>query len=290
MITTGRAASLIVLGAIALAGCTVAPGAPPRAMSFTGANAPAELQAAPPVLRSGFEIAGSGFEAGFEYADFGGGPVALLRHQSRGRRDQAELSPVMPWMGDGVRRFDGVSDAGAPVMASFVAAPCEAGDEVYSHRVRLQMGQRSYDACARETGPNLPWSADLPALTPAIEACVRDSARSAIAHVRGAGSRRIVHAARSGDGVQVRFQYPGGARFECFLSDAGRPSWSVIGAHAPKRPSEAMPVFVPAFASGLPPQPGQACYVYEHVHDGAGRVIGALGHDACQAATPDAMG
>ena len=216
--------------------------------------------------------------------------MAHLVHSNGAQRLEAELDPVMPWMGDGLRRFAGQDAGGAPVQASFAAGVCKRGGEVFSHRVELRLGERRYRGCARETGRALPWSADLPALMSPIEACVRDSARSAIAHVRGAAARRVAHARRDGGGAVVRLSYPGGARFDCAVTQGGRVTWRVVGPHEPPLPSEADPVFAPAFASGTAPRDGQGCYIYEHVHDAQGRVVGALGHDACAVGAPDPTG
>lgn len=251
------------------------------ASGFSAAPAPADFTPREPSRPelSGYIAEGDGFwlELTFHEGLGGGVEIDTIIHMTGAA---GLLSPAFdmaePWLGDGVRRFEGGMDRHGEVALVLTAGPCAIGDMRYGHFAALEMGGRSYEGCARETGPHPLWTHEIGDFLPAIEACLTDSAVSAVAHVRGAGQRRIVHARHDDGAVTVRFEYPGSGRFDCSHNGL-RASWRAVSDTEPSRPGEGDPVFIP----GAVPPPGDGCFLYERVVDSEGRLVGALAHDAC---------
>ena len=269
-------------GCLALAACTDA--SPPAHLDLqhdfepspAAAAASGAGSAAQPA-RPGYAIVGAGFSGLIEFDEEGGRPVILYRHAVDGAPALvAELEPARDWLSDGRRRFEGVSDRGVPVEVVLASGPCEAVGRVHARSARVAAGRLEYEGCARETGPNVRWSEALPRFLDPISACLEASRSSAVATLRAAGPTRVVHARRE-DGVAViRFKFGETGRWDC-LAGPARPQWRVVASDAPDLPGEGDPVFAP----GRPPEAGEACYLWEHVRDRTGAVIGALGEDAC---------
>ncbi len=227
---------------------------------------------------SGYIAEGDGFwvELVFDAAPDGRVEIDTLIDTGAASILLPRLEMAEPWLADGVRRFEGRLDRHGEVALVLTAGPCAIGDLRYGHFAALTIGGRAWQGCARETGPYPLWTHQIGDFLPAMEACRANSAVSALAHVRGAGNRRVVHARHHEGGVVVRFEYPGAGRFDCTAS-GDRTSWQAVSDTAPTLAGEGDPIFI----HGPVPDAGDGCYLYEHVVDADGRLLGALAHDVC---------
>ncbi|MCC5981470.1 MAG: hypothetical protein JJU26_07100 [Oceanicaulis sp.] len=248
--------------------------------AFSAAPAPADFTPRDPSRPelSGYIAEGEGFwlELAFREAPDGGVEIDTIIDTGAAALLNPVLEMAEPWLAGGVRRFEGHTGRHGDVTLILQAGPCAIGGMRYGHFAMLEIAGRPYEGCARETGPHPLWTHEIGEFLPAIEACRADSAVSAVAHVRGAGQRRIVHARHDDGAVVVRFEYPGSGRFDC-SHNGMRASWRAVSDTEPSRPGEGDPVFIP----GTLPAPGDGCYLYERVVDGEGRLVGALAHDVC---------
>ncbi|MGJ3232911.1 MAG: hypothetical protein ACFE0P_14070 [Oceanicaulis sp.] len=276
-----------VCGAVSLAACTAVapPSTPDIGQGFT-ASVPATAGAASAATAAsalpGYALAGAAFSGLIEFDEQAGRPLILYQHAVEGAPNLvAELDPAENWLSDGVRRFEGVSDRGVPVTVELVSGQCEAGGRTYARFARVFAGRLSYEGCARETGPHVAWSENLPRFAAPIEACLADSRSSAVATLRAAGPARVLHARTEAGAPVIRFQFGETGRWDCRSGDP-RPQWRVVADAAPVLPGEGDPVFAP----GRAPNAGEGCYLWEHVRGADGAVIGALGEDVCGAGAP----
>ncbi|WP_429912239.1 hypothetical protein [Glycocaulis sp.] len=255
------------------------------ASGFSAAPAPADFTPREPSRPelSGYIAEGDGFslELTFHEGPGGGVDISTIIHMAGAA---GLLSPAFdmaePWLAGGVRRFEGGMSRDGDVTLILQPGPCAIGDMRYGHFAALEIGGRSYEGCARETGPYPLWTHEIGEFLPAIEACRADSAVSSLAHVRGAGDRRVSLAYRDGDSQTVRFEYPGNGRFDCTHTGQGV-RWRAVSDLEPALPGEGDPFYLP----GRMPEAGEGCFLYERVRDADGRTLGALAHDAC-AVTP----
>jgi hypothetical protein len=231
---------------------------------------------------SGYIAEGPGFTAElvFDEAPDGGVEIDTVIDTGAAALLMPRLSMAEPWLADGVQRYEGRLDRHGEIALALEAGPCAIGDIRYGLFAWLEVGGRSYEGCARETGPHVRWTHAIGEFLPAIEACRADSAVSSLAHVRGAGERRVSLAYRENGNEVVRFEYPGNGRFDCTHTD-GRVRWRAVSAGEPLLPGEGDPYYLP----GRMPAGAEGCYLYERVRDAEGRTLGALAHDAC-AVTP----
>ncbi|MGY6662485.1 MAG: hypothetical protein ACXIVO_09210 [Glycocaulis sp.] len=231
---------------------------------------------------SGYIAEGPGFmlEMLFDEAPDGGVEIDTIIDTGAAALLTPRLTMAEPWLADGAQRYEGRLDRHGEISLTLEAGPCAIGDIRYGLFASLQVGGRAYEGCARETGPHVRWTHEIGEFLPAIEACRADSAVSALAHVRGAGERRVSLAYRDGDSQIVRFEYPGNGRFDCtYAHEAVR--WRAVSDLEPALPGERDPYFLP----GRMPAGNEGCYLYERVRDAHGETLGALAHDAC-AVTP----
>lgn len=231
---------------------------------------------------SGYIAEGPGFmvEMMFDEAPDGGVEIDTLIDTGAARLLHPRLTMAEPWLEDGVQRYEGRLDRVGEIALTLEAGPCAIGDIRYGLFASLEIGGRVREGCARETGPHVRWTHEIGEFLPAIEACSADSAVSSLAHVRGAGSRRVSVAYRQAEAVVVRYDYPGNGRFDCTYTH-GAVRWRAVSDVEPALPGEGDPFFLP----GRIPETGDGCFLYERVRDADGRIIGALAHDAC-AVTP----
>lgn len=276
-------------GALSLAACAATPSQPAieAAQGFTAAPAPAAAASAGALAArtsgaAGYALAGAAFSGLIEFDVEAGRPLILYQHAVDGAPTLvAELDPAANWLSDGVRRFEGVSDRGVPVVVELVSGACRAAGRTHARFARVEAGRLSYEGCAREVGASVRWSEALPRLAAPIEACLEASRSSAVASLRASGPARVLHAGGSSDDARVRFQFGETGRWDCRVA-GGRAQWSVVSDAAPALPGEGDPVFAP----GRPPQAGDGCYLWEHVRGEDGRPIGALGEDVCATGAP----
>ncbi|MFP4519093.1 MAG: hypothetical protein ACLFQ5_06535 [Oceanicaulis sp.] len=250
--------------------------APAAAASTAGTASNAAVSAAP-----GYALAGASFSGLIEFEDQAGRPLILYQHAVDGAPNLvAELDPARNWLSDGVRRFEGVSDRGVPVSVELVSGACRANGRTYARFARVQAGRLSYEGCARETGPSVRWSEQLPRYAEPIAACLDAARQTAMATVRAAGPARILHARNEAGAPVIRFQFGETGRWDC-RAEPRRPQWRVVADAAPALPGEGDPVYAP----GAPPEAGEGCYLWEQVRGPDGGVIGALGEDVCASGT-----
>lgn len=230
---------------------------------------------------SGYIAEGPGFmlEMVFDEAPDGGVEIDTIIDTGAARLLRPRLAMAEPWLADGVQRYEGRLDRIGEITLTLESGPCAIGDIRYGLFASLVTGGRAREGCAREIGPHVRWTHEIGEFLPAIEACRADSAVSSLAHVRGAGERRVSLAYRDGGSEIVRFEYPGNGRFDCTHAD-GLVRWRAVSDHEPALPGEADPYFLP----GRMPEAGEGCFLYERVRDADGRIIGALAHDGCAVA------
>lgn len=231
---------------------------------------------------SGYVAEGPGFmvEMVFDEGPDGAVDIDTTIDTGAARLLHPRLAMAEPWLADGVQRYEGRIDRVGEIVLTLEAGPCGIGDMRYGLFASLQVGGRAYEGCARETGPHVRWTHELGEFLPAIDACRADSAVSSLAHVRGAGERRVSLAYRDGDSQIVRFEYPGNGRFDCTYTEESV-RWRAVSDREPALPGESDPYFLP----GRMPAGNDGCYLYERVRDANGETLGALAHDGC-AVTP----
>lgn len=227
---------------------------------------------------SGYIAEGPGFmvEMLFDEAPDGRVEIDTIIDTGAAALLMPRLTMAEPWLADGVQRYEGRLDRHGEIVLRLEAGPCAVGDIRYGLFAGLQVGGRTYEGCARETGPHVRWTHEIGEFLPAIEACRADSAVSSLAHVRGAGNRRVSVAYRQASAVIVRYDYPGNGRFDCTYSE-GAVRWRAVSDLEPALPGEGDPYFLP----GRMPEAGDGCFLYERVRNADGHVVGALAHDGC---------
>lgn len=223
--------------------------------------------------------------AGFGYELNGGEDWSgLLNFQSVGgvakvdfsyaslRSDDAEgeLDIAMPYMENGVRRYEGVASDGREVAVRLQAGPCEQAGERFTHFAAVRVGSIAVTGCALERNTQERWSSYLMEYLPAIDMCLEEMG-DAIQYVSLAY-------AMPGGSSGVRMVDGEGQTWECALRDEDQAINSLRQLDAADAIfGEGDPVFV----RGDIPELGAGCFVYESVRHADGTLIGAFGHDAC---------
>lgn len=225
---------------------------------------------------SGYIAEGPGFmlELVFDEAPDGSVEIGTIIDTGAAALLMPRLHMGEPWLAGGVQRYEGRLDRHGDVTLTLEAGPCAIGDARYGLFSRLDVGGRTYEGCARETGPHVRWTHEIGEFLPAIEACL------AANDVPAGSNRRVSLAYRVGGSVIVRFEYPGTGRFDCHNDEMGL-RWREVSGRQPLLPGEGDPYFLP----GRMPEAGEGCFLYERVRGADGRTLGALAHDAC-AVTP----
>ncbi len=250
----------------------LAPGAGFESGETTSSTAPAESL---PVA-SGFQINGENFAGDLVYEDRDGRVVALYRHAVDGADTLVADMDVNPaFLTDGVRRFNGVSDRGVEMTIEMVSGRCEANGRVHARFVTVFAGRLTFDGCAREVGPTVSWTENLPRYLQDIDACEAEARQTSMAFARR-GEGAVVHARREGRTSVLRYEYGDSGRWECSVNGS-RVNWTIVPETADTLPGEGLPRFIP----GRIPNAGEGCYLYERVETAQGRVLGALAHDVC---------
>lgn len=252
---------------------SLAPATPALAASAGAAAAAPRLDFSAP----GYRIEGEDFVAALAFEERDGRAGVILSYvEGDGLTRVADLAPVSPWLGDGARRFEGVSEAGVAVELVMVAGPCARAGVEGARFATVTAGWRVYEGCAQETGPVRSWSEQLPARLGDVQACLASARSGAMAFVRGAGQPLLVHLRSDGADTALRFVFGDQGRWEC-RTGGGQARWSVVPDTAAELPGEGYPVFAP----GGVPQAGDGCYLWEKMVAADGALIGALGEDAC---------
>lgn len=246
--------------------------------------APVLAPMAQPAQQPGYALTGQTFSGELVFDERAGRVVVLYRHGVDGAPGLvAELDLEDPWLADGVRRFEGVSDQGVTLEVALVSGPCQVNGEVHARFARVTAGRGVYEGCARETGPVLSWTEALPDLLPALAACEADARTSSMAFVPRTDAR-IVHG-RLQEGVGVlRYRFDETGRWDCEY-ESGRVRWSIVPQSQVPLLGEGQPVLAP----GRMPEAGDGCYLYERVQTPDGTLIGALGEDVCSSGFADAV-
>jgi hypothetical protein len=247
----------------------------PRILAPTPSLAPRERPGAEPV--SGYEIDGDGFYGDLHFLEEDGVVRALYAHAVEGDVTvHADLRPESHWLSDGVRRFEGYDEDGAPVLVELEAGLCQHNDRRYGRFARIETQAGAYSGCASEIGPQPSWTDALPRYLPIIRTCLDQSQSSSMAFVRGAGRAQVLHVQATGPDAVVRMRFGESGRWDCTL-EGEQARWRVVSDDAPVRPGEGDPVFI----LNAMPEAGEACAVYERVVGEDGETLGALGYDAC---------
>jgi hypothetical protein len=219
--------------------------------------------------RFGYDLAGeNGWSGEMRFIDEGGEPVIVLTlYGPDGAPTAAELSIDMPYLGNGMRRFSGETNAGVPVHVALQAGPCSTAGAQPTHYASIEVGTSAMEGCASENAETERWSRGLMGYLSAIDSCSREVAE--VDH--------ITMAQPSGGGTGVRMADRDGRRWECTTRSDG-----TVNAVRALDPADVLlgegdPIFV---RSELPPN-GQGCYAYEAVRYADGRLIGAFGYDTC---------
>lgn len=219
--------------------------------------------------RFGYDLAGeNGWSGEMRFIEDVGEPVIVLTlYGPDGAPTAAELGIDMPYLGGGMRRFSGLTNAGVPVHVTLQAGPCTGAVSDPTHYANIEVGSSELRGCASEDAETQRWSRGLMGYLSAIDACAREVP----------DAEHVTMAQRSGGGMGVRLADPSGRRWECTTRSDGTvnavraldPSDVILG--------EGDPIFV---RNDLPPN-GQGCYAYEAVRYADGRLIGAFGYDTC---------
>ena len=238
--------------------------------------APAPAPASTPEEAAGFQINGETFSGDLIFEEREGRVVALYRHAVDGAEPLvADLETDQAIVIDGVRRFAGLSDQGLGLTIELVSGPCVAGGRMHARFATVTTGRLVFDGCAKEVGPVISWTEDLPRYFTAIAACERAGRESSMAFARR-GEGAVVHARTEGRSAVIRYQYAESGRWECSVEN-GNARWSVLPETARTQPGEGLPRFIP----GRVPSAGEGCYLYERVETEDGEILGALAHDVC---------
>ncbi|WP_417484995.1 hypothetical protein [Maricaulis salignorans] len=193
---------------------------------------------------------------------------------------RAELLIAMPYLDGGVRRYEGLADTGRPVTVELQAGPCHAGDgATHPYFAKVRMGMSEIRGCASETAPVDRWSNYLAQYLPAIDAC--------LAEMSGNADHISLAYTLSGGATGIRLVDRDGASWECATREDGHRVNSL-------RPIDAADAVLgegdPIFVRSAMPDAQMSCYVFESVREADGRLIGALGHDACDGGFDDSIG
>lgn len=253
-------------------GCATTPQPEPVNPNLLAPLGPPEEVFVPsvPTAEPGFWLIGEQFSGQISFEPAPSGALILYRHTLAGAPELVgELTPDPAWMSDGQRRFEGVSDRGVEIEIEMRFQPCHMRGRDHVRQVNVRLGRLSYSGCTSETGPFLTWSENWAFVRPGIEACLAEPpAREPgqVLHARTEAGLTIVRA---------RFGDPN-ARYECIFGE-GRTRWRALDRRIAPSRGEGEVVFAP----GRRPRDSEGCYNWETVRDGQGRVIGALGEDAC---------
>lgn len=265
-------AIMIALVCAGLAGCATTgagSGGAVASSAFDYAPSPAMRPAS---TRFGYVLAGADWSGRMVFESVGGeARVDFTLDGLASGPDRAELLIAMPYLEGGLRRYDGVTDAGRTVRVQLQAGPCRNGDggtDPYFASVRL--GESAMSGCAVEVAPIDRWSNYLADYLPAIDACLAemtgDADHVSLAHTLAGGL------------TGIRLVDHQGASWECVTREDGvrintlRP---ISAAEAVR--GEGDPIFI----RSVMPDAALSCYVFESVREAGGALIGALGHDAC---------
>ncbi len=238
------------------------------------ASAPVDAPSGPEA--AGFQINGDTFSGDLVFEERDGRVVALYRHAVDGAEMLvADLDTDPAFLVDGVRRFAGLSDRGVELIVEMTSGPCQASGRMHARFATVTAGRLVYEGCAKEVGPVLSWTEDLPRYFTAINACERDGNQSSMTFARRGGGA-VVHARTEGNSSVIRYQYGESGRWECSV-EGGRVNWSIVSETARALPGEGAPRFIP----GRMPDAGEGCYLYERVETLDGALLGALAYDVC---------
>lgn len=275
MATSRVKLTLAGLAAGLAAACATPTGAPPATGFDAGAGSTS--QSGETVSQtSGFQINGADFAGDLVFEERAGRAMAVYRHAVDGADTLvADLAVDGAWLVDGVRRFEGVSDRGVEIVVELTSGPCDAAGRLHARFATVTAGRLVYDGCAREVGPTLSWTEQLPRYFSAIDACEAQAEQSSMAFARRGGGA-VVHVRSEAGEPVIRYRYADSGRWECRLV-SGRATWSIVPDSVGEQRGEGAPVFVP----GRIPPPGDGCYLYERVETPDGVLLGALGHDVC---------
>jgi hypothetical protein len=231
----------------------------------------------------GYELAGGAdWQADLSFEDSGGGTHVNFTYISAdGRETLGELTVSMPYLADGVRRYHGITDQGRDVSVELQAGPCAGDDEgeAWSYFASVQIDGRAVNGCAAERSNSDRWSNYLVDYLPAIDVCLSEF---------GSRARHVTIAyPLGGESTGVRVVAEDGMVWEC----ATREDDSAINS---LRPLDAADAYLgegdPIFVRRAMPEASIGCYVYESVRDADQRLIGAFGHDTCDAGTNEPVG
>jgi hypothetical protein len=215
-----------------------------------------------------FESAGGGTQINFSYVD------------ASGDETLGQLMVSMPYMENGVRRFHGITDDGQDVVVELQAGPCSAADgATWSYFASLDVDGLRVSGCGAERAGADRWSNYLADYLPAIDVCLREF---------GDRARHVTVAyTLGGESTGVRIVADDGLTWECATRDGDRAINSL-------RPLDAADAYYgegdPIFVRRAMPASGNGCYVYESVRDADRSLIGAFGHDTCDAGTTEPVG
>lgn len=230
----------------------------------------------------GYELVSSGvWEAALAFEATGGQPKIDFAYRPEGGQEMvAELAISMPYLADGVRRYHGATDDGRPVEVELQAGPCrEAGsDELFGYFASVLIDGNAIAGCAAEVAAMDRWSNYLGEYLRAIDTC--------LAEFQGRGDH-VSMAYPLGDATGVRIVDNEGHTWECATREGDEAINSL-------RALDAADVVLgegdPIFVRNNVPDGREGCYVYETVRESDGRLIGALGYDACDAGPSQPVG
>ncbi len=263
------AITIICAGLTACATTSVGGGVASSAIEYAPSRA-----ARPVDTRFGYRLAGADWQGRMVFESVGGeARVDFTLDGVESGPDRAELLVALPYLDGGVRRYNGTTDQGRAVIVQLQAGPCDnpdGGTDPYFATIRL--GASEMSGCAMEVAPVDRWSNYLAEYLPAIDACLAEMSGTA-AHVSLAYTL-------AGGATGIRLVDGDGASWECATREEG----ARVNSLRPIGPADAVlgegdPIFV---RSALP-DAASSCYVFESVRDADGVLIGALGHDACDA-------
>lgn len=221
----------------------------------------------------GYRIAGdAGWQARMVFETVGG--EARVDFNLSGRTsaaERAELMIAMPYLAGGVRRYDGVTGEGRNVFVELQAGPCRNADgDTDPYFATIRLGDEAMTGCAIEVAPVDRWSNYLADYLPAIDSC--------LAEMEGGAQHVSLAYTLAGGATGIRLVDRDGASWECATREDG----SSVNSLRPISAADA--VFGegdPIFVRSAMPAASDGCYVYEAVREADGRLIGALGYDAC---------
>lgn len=231
----------------------------------------------------GYALEGSGdWQAELAFEDAGGDTRVNFSYVGAdGERTLGELLISMPYLEDGVRRFHGITDDGKSVEVELQAGPCRsaAGSGSWTYFASISMDGSAVSGCGAERARSDRWSNYIADYLPAIDVCLREF---------GDRARHVTIAyPLAGESTGVRVAADDGMTWECATRDGDTAINSM-------RPLDAADAYYgegdPIFVRQTMPNSADGCYVYESVRDADGGLIGAFGHDTCDAGGNEPVG